>query len=96
VTQSEKQSWEQVRKRGRGRFIFQKGVLREGLLFGIVLSVGPLAYDLLTHAGTITSPWITMAGFILITLVVGYGLGEMRWRKNEADYEKPAEAGSDS
>lgn len=88
MTQTEKQSWEQLRKQGHSRFILQRGVLREGLLFGTVLTVGPLLYDLLTHGWEITSLWNTIAGFIILTLVCGYGMGETRWRKNEADYKR--------
>jgi hypothetical protein len=95
MKQSEKQSWENVRKQGHGRFILQKGLLREGLIFGAVLTLGPLLYDLLTHGGIITSLWNTIGGFILITLVVGYGVAETRWRKCEADYKEPTEPDSD-
>jgi hypothetical protein len=28
-------------------------------------------------------------GFIIVTLVVGFGLGEMHWRKCEEEYKKP-------
>ncbi len=96
MTLSEKKSWEQMQDLGRPRFILQKGLLRDGLLFGTVTTCGPLLYDFLSHKGTITSPWDELIGFIIMTLVVGYVSGEMRWRKGEAEYKEPIEVHSES
>jgi hypothetical protein len=73
------------------RFILLRGLLREGLIFATVLTFGPILYDLLIHHVKLPPLWDTMRGFIILTLVIGYGMGELLWRKGEEDYKKSNE-----
>lgn len=92
VTNSEKKNWEQIRVCGHGRFILNQGMLQTGVPFAIVMSLGMFLWDLLSHGGEITSIWEPIRIFVLFTLVMGYGLGETKWRKCEAEYNKTVES----
>ena len=85
MTSSEKQSWEQIRARGHGRFILRRGLLRWGIPFGLAVTVGPFLYDAFTHAGT-ASVRTLVVSFVFSTLAIGMGMGETAWRRREREY----------
>ena len=85
MTQSESQAWEKIRARGRARFILRHGLLLRGLPFGIMVTLGPLIYDIFTHQVT-PSIWSMVAAFALLTLLFGCVMGETEWRRREKVY----------
>jgi len=86
MTQSEKQSWEQVRARGRERFVLCEGILRRGLPLGVVVTVvGCFAHS------TPRPIWEVAMEFALLTLAYGFCVGIFDWESQERDYRKPAE-----
>jgi hypothetical protein len=86
MTHSEKQSWEQIRARGRERFVLCEGILRRGLPLGVVVTV----VDYFTHS---TPPpiWELAVKFALLTLASGFCVGIFDWESQERDYRKPTE-----
>lgn len=80
-----KENWEQIRARGHTRFIVRRGLLWWGVPFGLIVTLGPFLYDLLTDAPT-QPLWRLIGSFALLTLVFGYGMGETEWRRGERDY----------
>src|SRR6266850_2881968 len=96
MNDSEKQSWEKVRARGHGRFILREGLLRCGVPFGVVVTLGPFVYDLITHQSYIPlllpwPVWNFVVELVFSISVFGYLFGEGNWRKNERDYQKPSD-----
>ena len=85
----DKQKWTQVRARGHARFIMGQGLLCWGVPFGLVATLGPFFYDLLAHAST-PSIWGMVGSFTLLTVALGYGMGETEWRRGERAYYKNA------
>jgi len=85
----DKQAWDQIRTRGHARFIIRHGLLRWGVPFGLVVTLGQFLYDILTHAAT-PSLWSMVGSFIFLTLAFGYLSGEMEWRRCEGAYHENA------
>jgi hypothetical protein len=85
MTPSKNQAWEQVRARGHSRFILRYGVLRWGVPFGIVVTLGPFIYDVFTHNVT-SSIWSMVAAFVLLTLLFGCVMGQTEWTRRERAY----------
>jgi hypothetical protein len=77
--------WEQIRASGHRRFIVRYGLLKWGLPFGLVTTLGPVAYDVLRHS-TMPSVWSIAGSFIVLGLGFGYGMGETEWRRREKAY----------
>ena len=61
------------------------GLLRWGIPFGLVVTLGPALYDFFTHSAA-PSVWKLVGSFILFTFAFGYGMGETEWRKRERVY----------
>ena len=66
-----------------------QGLLRRGVPFALVVTLGPLVYNLITHSPT-RSIWSTVGSRILLTLAFGYGMGETEWRRRERAYHDNA------
>ena len=67
----------------------RQGLLRWGVPFGLVVTLGPFFYDLVTHAST-PSIWSMVGSFTFLTLAFGYGMGETEWRRGERAYHENA------
>jgi len=88
MTQSEKQKWERIRLKGWKHFILVYGVLRIGILSGIVFSVLPYEIGLVTHAYTMSVWWLgTLA--VSLALAFGFGFGALIWHLNQKIYQNP-------
>lgn len=85
----DKQQWMQIRARGHTRFLMRRGLLCWGIPFGLVVTLGPFFYDLITQGPT-ASVWSMVTSFTLLTLVFGYGMGEREWRRGERAYHETA------
>ena len=101
MTHAQKQSWDQVRARGHGRFILREGFLRWGVPFGAVVTLGPLLYDFITHQPytPLLLPWPVwnfVVDLVLSIMISGYLFGEGNWWMNERNYQKPTEDGRDA
>jgi len=81
----DKEKWSQTRARGHARFIIRQGLLRWGIPFGLVVTLGTFVYDVATHSPT-PSIWSMVGSFILLTLAFGYGMGQTEWRHGERAY----------
>jgi hypothetical protein len=90
MTHSEKQSWEQVRSRGRERFVLCEGILRQGLPFGGVVTVAQMPCGYFAHS-TPTPIWELAVKFAFMTLAFGFCMGIFGWESRERDYQKPTE-----
>jgi hypothetical protein len=90
MTKSEKQSWEQERAKGRERFILRRGLLRAGLPFGIFMTLWIVLFPVFIN-DPIPPIWEILVKFGFYTLGFGLFLGEVTWRGNERDYNKPTE-----
>jgi hypothetical protein len=89
MTKSEKQWWEQERAKGYDRFLL-RAVLRAGLPFAILMTVGAVLIPVFTHH-PIPSVWDLAARLGFYTIAFGAGMGAMTWRRRELDYRKPPE-----
>lgn len=82
--------WEQVRVKGRDRFILREGLLRRGVPFGVLFALVQAArvlfFDLsLDSFITIAAAW----GFATVSF--GAGMGLWYWQEYQQDYQKPTE-----
>jgi hypothetical protein len=82
---SDTQEWEQIRAKGRRRFVVRYGLLYWGLPFGLVTTLGPVAYGFFRHSAA-PSVWSLTGSFIVLCLGFGYGMGETEWRRRERAY----------
>jgi hypothetical protein len=82
-----RRDWDKVRARGHTQFILCHGLLRRGLPFGLVVTLGPALYDLVTSS-TVVSAWTLAGYFACFTVVFGYGMGEAEWKKRERAYHE--------
>ena len=81
----DKQKWAQIRAKGHVRFIVRQGLFYWGVPLGLVVTLGPFVYDVITHAPT--PPIGNLVGsFTLLSLAFGYGMGETEWRRGERAY----------
>jgi len=85
----DKQKWTEIRARGHVRFVMRQGLLRWGVPFALVVTLGPLIYNLITYSPT-PSIWSTVGSLALLTLAFGYGMGETEWRRGERAYHDKA------
>jgi hypothetical protein len=90
MTHSEKQSWEQVRTKGREHFVLCEGILRRGLPLGVVVTVVQMLYDYFAHS-TPAPIWELTVKFAFLTLASGFCVGIFDWESRERDYQKPTE-----
>jgi hypothetical protein len=92
MTQTEKQSWEQIREKGRQRFILQYGLLKHGLPCGAIVVLFDIIFDL-SGKKPITPYELYKLGveFAFTTLWCGWFLAVSRWQRDERDYQKSSE-----
>jgi len=90
MTKSEKQSWEQERAKGRDRFLLRHGLLRFGLPFGILMTLGKVLFAVFSHH-PVAPIWELFIWFGAYTLILGCVMGLWNWQNNERDYTKPTE-----
>ncbi len=90
MTEIEKREWEQVRAKGRDRFILREGILRRGLRdAGIAAAIWWFVH-VLRHQPT-TPPsdvWGWLAGLGATILVAGWIEGMSLWEKREKEYQE--------
>jgi hypothetical protein len=85
MADSDKQLVEQLRARGRGRFILVQGLLQWGVPFGAFVTLGQLLSEFVMHTPyrplLLPRPvWNELAEFMILAFVFGYLAGETRWR----------------
>jgi len=88
MTQSEKQRWEKIRSKGRTCYIVSFGILRIGIISGVIFSLLPYEFGMVTHAYTM-SVWMLMLLIIILTLVFTFGFGCLFWHLNEKNFQIP-------
>jgi hypothetical protein len=90
MTQTEKQSWEQVRAKGRSQYVLREGLLRRGLPFGIMMTIFMLLVDYFSHS-PIEPVWKLAVRFAFYTLAFGLLMGSTSWSNHEKDFQKPTD-----
>ena len=85
----DKQKWAQIRAGGYAKFIMLHGLLRWGIPLGLAATLGPFAYNLITHVPT-SSIRSMVVEFILFALIIGYLMGSAAWRQGERAYHEDA------
>lgn len=91
MTKSDKQSWEQERAKGYTHFLLHS-LLRNGLLFGIVMTLGHILLPMMfRHQPMYSSAWQLLVMFGFYVLSFGAGFGAWMWRIKESDYQKQTE-----
>jgi hypothetical protein len=91
MTNSEKQSWEKVRARGRGRFLL-RGVARGWCFF-----VGGVVVELLWWVFTkkVPDPLVaTAAKWALVGVGTGATVAWLEWNENESAYHSSEHEGT--
>jgi len=87
MTRSDKQSWEQVRAKGKLHFIVS-GMVPRGFKFSIPFTLTFVLIDLLAHRAG--NPWLEAKQmgviFLWLTLAAGWGEGAAIWYQRERDY----------
>lgn len=91
MSNSEKQVWETVRKRGKNSFIIS-GLWRRGFKVAMPFMVGFLLVDFNTHRITSITNEIEflVTGYVILSLAAGWFEGEIVWFKTERDYQRMA------
>lgn len=84
------EKWAKVRKIGMGKFIFQFGILRFGLVMFICLTIGDLwfNYSLDINRYLINMEVISIFIKFIIWVVGGVSFGYFSWCTQEHDYEE--------
>ena len=89
MTKTEKQTWEQIRTKGRDRFILQEGLLRRGVPFGVLFLLLQIVFMFFWQR---SEPVLAIvARWAFATLGFGAGMGLWEWQSRERDYEKPTD-----
>lgn len=86
---TDRQTWEQVRARGRLQFILS-GILQRGIRFAAPFTIAFFVIDWWVLG--IINPWSEAKRiviiYVLLTVAVGWGEGEVVWAKQERDYRR--------
>lgn len=85
MSDTEKQNWERIRAKGHAHFVIYHGLIRQGIPFGLTMTIGLFLGDILTHTPQ-PSAWARLGSFVFSTLVFGYGMSETQWKKKEKLY----------
>jgi hypothetical protein len=88
VTSSERHTWEKIRSNGRIHFIVFRGILRLGIVPGLIVAIFPYELGLATHMFSM-SLWAVIIMAIFLSVFIGIGLGALIWRVNEKGYNLP-------
>ncbi|MBC8096601.1 MAG: hypothetical protein H7Y43_12400 [Akkermansiaceae bacterium] len=90
MTQTEKQAWEQVRARGRDRFIVREGLLHRGVPFGVLFGLFQIIRIVFFRSSS--EPLLSIiAGWGFATVAFGAIMGVIEWQAHERDYQKPTD-----
>jgi len=90
MTQTEKQAWEQIRTKGRDRFIVREGLLRRGVPLGVLLGLFQIVRVVFFHPSE--APLLSIfASWAFVTVGFGATMGLHYWQHSERDYLKPTE-----
>ena len=88
MTRSDKQTWEQVRAKGKLHFILL-GIVPRGFKFSLPFTITFVFIDFL--AQRLSNPWLEAKQmgmiFLWLTLVAGWGEGAAIWYQRERDYQ---------
>lgn len=89
MSNSEKQMWEAVRKRGKNSFIIS-GLWRRGFKVALPFMLGFLLVDINTHRVTsaINEFEFLVTGYVILSLAAGWFEGEIVWFKSERNYQR--------
>jgi hypothetical protein len=90
MTQAEKQSWEQERAKGEGHFVLHESLIRRGLPFAILMTLGTILVHAFSHHPIYPIDQI-LAKFALYAVGFGGVMGLMNWRRLERDYQEPTD-----
>lgn len=82
---AEKESWQQVRAKGRGAFVLRHGVLKTGLVFGCFMALVSL---LVSPSHTGYEVYIIAVKSAGMALAIGASVGARRWKTKEKEYEE--------
>lgn len=83
----DRRKWEDIRLRGHSRFIITHGLINWGISSGLVTTLGPYVYDLVTYTQT-PSMRSMVCSFLFTMLIFGYGMGDTEWRRNGRAYNE--------
>ena len=89
MTLTEKQAWEQVRARGRDRFILREGLLRHGFRFGVVFALLQIIFMLFRPTSKPLIVIVTLP--VLAGVLYGALMGLQVWQAHESEFQKPTE-----
>ena len=85
MTRNEKQAWEKIRAKGRVRYIIVEGILRRGILAGIIF--GPCPFLLVNAVGGGEIKWLWMGVLsVVLALLLGTLMGVLFWHLTEKNY----------
>lgn len=84
VTEKQRQQWVSIRQRGRFRFLIFHGVLRSGLLFAMLMSLGSY-FSFLTDTGWRGFPFEIYI-FIFHAVFFGVITSLYAWNTNEKNF----------
>jgi hypothetical protein len=85
MTSSEKQRWDAVRVHGLARYIVSFGILKLGVISGVILGLFPYELGLATRAYTMPL-WTLMLVIAGLALLFSVGFGCLLWHFNEKNY----------
>lgn len=91
MTSAEKSAWEQLRSRGRNRFIVQFGIVKCGFPLGLFVAINKIAVEIVFRK-RLPPIWEVALVSALLAVAVGGVIGAIIWRKREGDYQKPTES----
>jgi hypothetical protein len=84
--------WREVRSRGRLSYILRRGILIDGVVFGVLMITmqlfGPLA-DRQPHSVS-----LVVVGFVFYAVFFGTSMGLWTWRTREKRFRKMSDAAS--
>jgi hypothetical protein len=83
----DKQTWSQIRAKGRAHFVVRQ-IVRRGIPMGIFVTLGVFILHIFTHS--VTPALGNLAAiFICFGLAFGYIGGEREWQRCERAYNLP-------
>jgi hypothetical protein len=88
MTSNEKQRWGAVRVNGLTRYIVSFGILKLGIIPGVMIGLFPYELGLATRAYTM-SLWALMLIIVGLALLFSVGFGCLLWHFNEKNYLIP-------
>lgn len=87
MTQTERNNWEKVRANGRGRYIVVEGILKRGLLAGVIIGAFPFLIHSLCNGWT--TDWLLLVIlFVVAAFISGSIMGGLFWHLQESEYQK--------